>query len=242
MVAIPRTATSFAGMLCSLIPGLCTQSGDCGLSDITIPLSLDQQAALGLPTTPISGIGLGFGVQNYTCSADNVFVSTGAVGEVFDMSGLVSSNNGVLYTISNDLFNFWNSSQVGDDTVQELIEALPCADPPTPVSNQHYFINDDAGGISPVWDFRATPEFEGVADAVIVAKVLANIPDANPTENVSWLHLGKVSGDITDEVYRIFTVGGVPPSSCVSGTTQDISIKYTSQYWFFGGSLGLGSQ
>ena len=125
----------------------------------------------------------------------------------------MSSNNGVLYTVQNDLFNFWNSSQAEDVTVQDLIETLPCADPPTPISNQHYFISNDAGGISPVWDFRATPKFEGVADAVIVAKVLANVSDANPTQNVSWLHLGKVSGDIADEVYRIFTVGGVPPSS-----------------------------
>lgn len=125
----------------------------------------------------------------------------------------MSGNNSVVYTIHNDLFNFWNSPQAGDATVQELIDELPCADPPTPVNNQHYFIDDGAGGISPVWDFRASPEFEGVDDAVIVAKVLANTPDANPAENVSWLHLGKVSGDIADEVYRIFTAGGVPPTS-----------------------------
>lgn len=48
---------------------------------------------------------------------------------------------------------------------------------------------------------------------MFVGKVVANISDVNPTENVPWLHLLKVSGDIADEVYRIFTVGGVAPSS-----------------------------
>ena len=81
------------------------------------------------------------------------------------------------------------------------------------ILSQHYFIKNDAGGLSPVWDFRATQKFKGVANAVFVGKALANTPDVDPTKNVPWLHLGKVSGDISDEVYRIFTVGGVAPSS-----------------------------
>ena len=78
---------------------------------------------------------------------------------------------------------------------------------------QHYFVGNEAGGLSPVWDFRATPKFEGVENATFVGKALANISDADPTKNVPWLHLGKVGGEIADEVYRIFTVGGVAPSS-----------------------------
>lgn len=74
MVAIPTAVTTVAGMLCPLIPGLCPQSTSCDLSGTSIPLCPDQQTALGLPTTPLTAVGLGFGVQNYTCSADNVFV------------------------------------------------------------------------------------------------------------------------------------------------------------------------
>jgi hypothetical protein len=181
----------------------------------------------------------------------------------------VSNNSDLVYTIHNDLFNFWNGSQPGSVTVQQLIDALPCIVPSNVILDQHYFIANGTSGISPVWDSRATPEFQGVADAVFVGTVVADIPDPNPTQNVDWLHLVKVSGDIADEVYRVFTVGGVPPSSvsflfhsaasqalsslipwtvvltrsffiyqCVSGTTEDISIKYVSQYWLFGGSLG----
>lgn len=74
MVAIPTAVTCVTGMFCSLIPALCTQPGTRDLSCATMPLSPDQQAALGLPATPLSAVGLGFGVQNYTCSANNVFV------------------------------------------------------------------------------------------------------------------------------------------------------------------------
>ena len=196
--------------------------------------------------------------------------SAGAVAELFDISCLASTNSKLLSTIDNDVFNLWNSSRADSVTVQQLIATLPNVASKM-ILSQHYFITNAAGGISPVWDFRATPKFKGVANAVFVGKALANTPDANPTKNVPWLHLGKVSGDISDEIYRIYTVGGVAPPSvsshcppvilvfgpvrscidvtlpsqlrqCVSGTTKDISVKYTSQYWFYGGSLGLGSK
>ena len=111
------------------------------------------------------------------------------------------------------MFNLWYSSEAGNVTVQQLIDTLPNTVVANSILGQHYFIDNGAGGIAPVWDSRAIPEFQGVDDAVFVGKVLANVSDPNLTENVSWLHLGKVSGDIADEVYRIFTVGGVPPSS-----------------------------
>jgi len=238
MVAVPSIVTMVAGLFGSSIPGL-SKPGPHNLSNVAIPLSPAQQTALGLPTTPLVAVGLGFGVQNYTCSANNVFVSAGAVAELLDISCLASTNSKLLSTIDNDVFNLWNSSGADSVTVQQLITSLVDS---KMILSQHYFITNAAGGISPVWDFRATPKFKGVANAVFVGKALANTPDANPTKNVPWLHLGKVSGDISDEIYRIYTVGGVAPPSCVSGTTKDISVKYTSQYWFYGGSLGLGSK
>jgi len=242
MVAVPNIVTIAAGMFSSSIPGLPGRPGVCDLSKTTIPLSPAQQTALGSPTTPLAAVGLGFGVQNYTCSSNNVFVSAGAVAELFDISCLASSNSTLLSTIHTDLFNLWDSPRAGNVTIQQLIQALPNVVPECMILAQHYFIQNGAGGISPAWDFRAAPKFEGVAGALFVGKPLANIPDADPTKNIAWLHIGKVSGDISDEVYRISTVGGVAPSSCVSGTTKDISVKYTSQYWFYGGSLGLGSK
>ena len=94
-----------------------------------------------------------------------------------------------------------------------MIDTLPETLPPNKILCQHYFIKNAAGGISPTWDFRATPKFKGVEDAVFVGKALMNTSDVNPTKNVPWLHLVKVSGNISDEIYRISTVGGVAPSS-----------------------------
>jgi len=242
MVAVSNIVAAAAGLFSLSIPGLSGRPGTCDLSKTVIPLSPAQQTALGSPTTPLAAVGLGFGVQNYTCSSNNVFVSTGAVAELFDISWIASSNSPLLSTIDNDLFNLWNSPRAGDVTIQQLIQALPNVVPECTILSQHYFIKNSAGGISPAWDFRATQKFMGVAGALFVGKALANTPDADPTKNIPWLHIGKVSGDISDEIYRISTVGGVAPTSCVSGTTKDISVKYTSQYWFYGGSLGLGSQ
>jgi len=241
MVAVGNAVTAVAGLFSSLI-GMHGQPKICDLSKTTIPLTPAQLTALGSPTTTLAAVGLGFGVQNYTCSSDNVFVSTGAVAELFDISCLASTNSGLLATIDNDLFNLWNSSRAGSITVQQLIDTLPKIVPSCAILSQHYFVKNAAGGISPAWDFRTNPKFQGVPGALFVGKVLAKTPDANPTKNVPWLHVGKDSGDISDEIYRIYTVGGVAPSSCVSGTTKDISVKYTSQYWFYGGSLGLGTK
>jgi len=242
MVAIPSIVTVFLGLFSSAIPGPAKKPGAPDLSNVTIPLTPAQLTALGAPTTPLSAVGLAFGVQNYTCSANNVFVATGAVAELFDISYLASTKSNLISTIHNDLFKIWTSPAANGVTVQQLIEILPKVVPPNLILSQHYFIKNAAGGISPVWDFRATPKFKGIENAVMVGKALANTPDADPTKNVPWLHIGKVSGDISDEIYRIYTVGGVAPSSCVSGATKDISVKYTSQYWFYGGSLGLGSK
>jgi hypothetical protein len=138
------------------------------------------------------------------------------VAELFDISCLASTNSPLLSTVHDDMFKFWNSSQAASVTIQQLIDTLPNILPPNTVLGQHYFIENGSGGISPLWDFRATPNFEGVDDAVFVGKTLANMSDSNPTQNIAWLHVGKVNGSIADEVYRISTVGGVPPSSVSS--------------------------
>jgi len=69
----------------------------------------------------------------------------------------------------------------------------------------------------------------------VVAAGVGNIPSPDGTNDVTWVQLKKVQGDLADSVYRVETVGGQPPSSCTAGS-QPVSIKYTAQYWFFGGS------
>lgn len=73
MVAVPAIITAIAS-LCSSWTGPSKKPGVCDLSKTTIPLSPAQLTVLGPPTTPLAAVGLAFGVQNYTCSTNNVFV------------------------------------------------------------------------------------------------------------------------------------------------------------------------
>ena len=130
---------------------------------------------------------------------------------MFDISHLASTNDPLLYNVSQDLFDVWNAAPA-DVTIQDVIETLPNQLPPDSIFGQHYFNENASGGLDPIWDFRALSKFQGNENAVFVAKVLTTTPADDP-KNVALVHLGKVSGDILDEVYRLFTVGGVPPDS-----------------------------
>jgi len=211
--------------------------GGCDVSSAILPLPSGQSVLKAPSNEPVHFIGVAFGVQNYTCSSANNYTNVGAVAELFDVSCLYHSDPGLLSTIQEPLFAAW-SNFTSDVTIQEAIEFLPHIVPADLILAQHYFIRNSAGGLSPTWDFRATKRFRGVQDALFVGKAAASLPDPiNPAVDVAWLDVGHVSGDIAAEVFRINTVGGQPPSSCTFGSSPNITVKYSSQYWFFGGSL-----
>ena len=100
-------------------------------------------------------------------------------------------------------------------TVQQLAAVIPALISPEVVQSDHYFISNAAGnGISPVWDFRTNQKFQGQENAIFVGKGVGSVvPPVDPPNNINWLRVGKVAGDIADEVYRIDTIGGQPPTS-----------------------------
>lgn len=105
-------------------------------------------------------------------------------------------------------------------TIQDFISFFHAANPPE-ILAQHYFVpNPITGqGVSPKWDFTSSgnPKFAGNPDAFIIAKGKGSIPAPNATNDVNWLDVVNVGGDaggkIADEVFRIDTIGGQPPSS-----------------------------
>jgi len=210
--------------------------GGCNVSADAITLPHNQTALVAPTNLTASFVGVAFGVQNYTCSATSNYTSIGAVAELFDISCLQGTE--LFNTIQEPLFQAW-ANATSNITVQELIATIPAFVPADLILAQHFFIPNPAGaGLSPVWDFRATQRFHGVADALFVGKGVGALPDpVNPAVDITWLQVGRVSGSIADEVFRIDTVGGQPPTSCTFGTSPNISVRYTSQYWFFGGSL-----
>lgn len=198
-----------------------------------------------------------------TCDAFDILSSTGAVAKLYDISCLYHSSPELFDTIQEPIYEAWvnvsTEITVQKITAQEITAVIPTLLSPEVVQANHYFIPNPVGtGLAPVWDFRTTQRFSGKSDAAFVGIGVASVvPPVDPRDNINWLRVGKISGDIADEVYRTDTVGGQPPTSvsllllrvrerrsliagppqCTYGKTKDISVKYTSKYLFFGGSL-----
>lgn len=209
----------------------------CDLSNVQLTLPDAQLAVLGQPNSSHpTAIGVAFGVQNYTCSTNNNFTcvgfiptskrfpdpavlhvffsSTGAVAQLYDISCLYHSSPTLFKTVQEPLYEAWAdlSSEV---TIQQMTAVTPAILSPDIIQADHYFVPNPAGtGLSPVWDFRATKSFHGNRNAYILgASAKSVVAPVDPSDNINWLRIRKVSGEIADEVYRIDTIGGQPPTS-----------------------------
>lgn len=135
------------------------------------------------------------------------------MAELFDISCLSESKYNALATVA---LKAWQAAPAGV-TIQEVIADLGELNPPF-VLGQHYFIvNPVTGsGLSPKWDFTSASE-AGHPDAFVVGARTGDVPDpTDPQTNIDWLSLSAVpglGGDLADQVYRLQTHGGQPPSS-----------------------------
>ncbi|KIJ91875.1 hypothetical protein K443DRAFT_114457 [Laccaria amethystina LaAM-08-1] len=193
----------------ALAAPLIPESCDISHAQMALPAN---QTALAQPSGAPSFVLLGVGVQNYTCSAAGTYASAGAVAQLFDISCLVQSP--------------------AFDNVQDIAFLKPLTR-----MGDHYFVTSPSGtGISPVWDFRAFGRFKGNANAMVLAAKVANLPSPAGPQNVDWLQLKSVSGELATQIYRTDTRSGQPPASCTPGSAL-ISVKYTSKYWLFGSTV-----
>jgi hypothetical protein len=171
------------------------------------------------------------GKQNYTCSASGNYTSTGAVAQLFDISCLFGQ--GEFSNIQDDVFSLWSSCPSTDPSDPGLAQRLKHNWNISPVG-QHYFVNNN-GTLVPVFDFTSTGNLKGNPDAIFFGKKIGDIPSPDGSDNVDWLELQEVSGELANDVYRVNTVRGQPPASCKPGS-GDISVKYTAKYVFVGGN------
>jgi len=189
-----------------------------------------NQTVLVAPTAPKSFVALGVGYQNYTCNAAGTYTSAGAVADLFDLSCL-SAITPIFNNIQDLAFPAWEAAppsfKIGPSTMGY------------PQLGNHYFQPNPSGtGLSPVWDFRAGIA-EGNPNAFVLAAKIGDLPaPPSPTssQDVDWLQLKNVSGELATQIYRTDTRGGLPPTSCTPGSAP-ISLKYVSKYWLFGGSV-----
>lgn len=142
------------------------------------------------------------------------FSAAGAVAQLYDISCLAHSSPELFRTIQEPIYEAWvNMSQ--EVTVQEITHIIPALLSPEVIQADHYFIPNPAGtGLAPVWDFRTTKRFLGNENAIFVGRGVGSVvPPVDPPNNINWLRVANVIGDIADEVYRIDTIGGQPPTS-----------------------------
>ncbi|KAJ7049870.1 hypothetical protein C8F01DRAFT_945551, partial [Mycena amicta] len=195
-----------------------------------------NQTALVAPTTPPRFVTLGVGIQNYTCSsATSTYASIGAVASLFDLSCIEKKSD--FATVQTEAFNIWNAPA----SVHASASSIGARVNAPHLLGFHYFVpspSGTAGAINPKFDFSSTGKFKGDATAFIVAAKAGDIlapPPSNPTKDVDWLMLNGLAGleVLATQVFRIDTVGGQPPSSCVPGTSAPVQVKYTAKYIFF---------
>ncbi|KAI9511575.1 hypothetical protein F5148DRAFT_975031 [Russula earlei] len=190
--------------------------------------ALKTPAPLSSPSSPPRYVTVGIGVQNYTCSPSGNYTSVGAVAELFDISCLYGKPEFV--EIQNDAFNIWSNCPSIDPLERGLRHAVHNRWH-IDVIGQHYFVNE-TGVLLPKFDFTSTGVNKGDPDAFVVAKKTADVPAPNHHDDVDWLELERLSGDLANEVFRVYTREGQPPSSCTPGSAS-ISIKYTAQYCMY---------
>ena len=124
--------------------------------------------------------------------------SAGAVAQLFDISCHVKSP--MFDNIQDVAFARWQATSGTDDCEGDITGM------PLPRMGDHYFVTPPSGtGISPVWDFRAFGRFKGNSAATVLAAKVANLPASDGTENVDWLQLKSISGDLATQVRRILS-------------------------------------
>jgi len=211
------TAALAAPQYSAPIPG-------CNISDVQLALPANNRTAFSTPTSPLSSLVLGVGVQNYTCSTAGIYKSIGAVALLYDLA--CTSHSPVFDDIQDLAYGLWKASPSNFKLPMTI----------TSFMGNHYFITSPSGLI-PVWDYRAGAAKKNPAAFVLAAKV-ADVPAPTGSQDVDWLQLKSISGGLANQIYRTDTRGGSPPASCVPGSAP-ISLKYVAKYWLYGGNVTL---
>lgn len=225
---------SFALLLLA-IPALAwpTATTSCDLSNAILSVP-SNQIALVQPTSAPSFVTLGLGVQNYTCDpTSQTYLNVGAVAELFDISCFYGTL--AFSSIQDDMYTIWSQAPP-DFTTEQFISAL--GKRPI-VLGQHYYVPNPqptmgSPVVSPKWDFTSDAE-QGNPEAFVIGAKVGDIPAPTGSNNIDWVQLRNVEGQLADTVYRVDTKGGQPPASCTVDAPL-LTVRYTAKYWLFGGA------
>ena len=138
--------------------------------------------------------------------------SVGAVADLFEIACLYDTTE--FAEIQVDTFDIWEKYNGLDphewDLVYEFLDVFDI-----PLVGFHYFINYD-GTLLPKFDFTSAGPTEGNPDAFVVGTKVVDVPAPDSARDVDWLELKAMSGKFADDVFRVETIGGQPPTSVSS--------------------------
>ncbi|KAJ7731928.1 hypothetical protein DFH07DRAFT_991053 [Mycena maculata] len=198
----------------------------CDTSEAVMDLPTNQTALVSPSTAPLY-VALGVGIQNYSCSSTTAaYSSIGAVASLFDLSCLDQTSG--FANIQTTAFNLWSAAPAS------LVASSVGGQVGAPnLLGYHYFVIGPSGSLSPEWDFTSTGTNAGNSSAFVIGAKVGDIASPTaPSTDVDWLALNDVEGSLASKIFRIDTVGGQPPTSCVAGSA-DISVKYTAKYYLY---------
>ena len=186
-----------------------------------------NQTQLVRPDTDPNYVVIGVGNQNYTCtdSGNYTYVlvfcihlttlkkshrSVGTVAQMFDISGLYGTSE--FSQIQDDAYDVWSKYQSTDPLEYGLADQLGSKFG-IDVIGQYYFISSSNGTLYPKFDFTSSGPDAGNPEAFVVATKAGDIPSPTGSQDIDWLRLQGLSGELATNVFRVFTKAGQPPAS-----------------------------
>ncbi|KAJ5129792.1 malate dehydrogenase [Penicillium bovifimosum] len=206
--------------------------GNCSLANLSMPLNATT-THLPVPSTNLTlkYIALGRGTQNYTCPSNSPNSkhttiepeATGAAATLFDASCIAASSLALLHEVPEII----SKAPLGSLAFITALLAQGTRSNSIIIGEHHF----NAAG-DPIFDFTLSG-----ADSWIAASKIAAAPAPKATSgsagDVPWLKLGYKKGSGIQEVYRVVTSQGNPPSTC-AGQNATIQVEYAAEYWFYG--------
>ncbi|CAG8198851.1 unnamed protein product [Penicillium olsonii] len=205
--------------------------GNCSLANATMPLNATK-IPLPAPSANLTlkYVALGRGTQNYTCPSNSSSnpkstikpEATGAVATLFDASCLAAASGPILHEVP----ALVSTTPLGSLAFMAALVAQGTRSTNL-IIGEHYF---NAAG-DPLFDLTLSGSKSWIA-----TNKKAAVPAPKSTgasDDVPWLKLGYKKGHDIEEVYRVVTSLGNPPSTC-AGQNATILVPYAAEYWFYG--------
>lgn len=95
---------------------------------------------------------------------------------------------------------------------------------------QHYYVTNPitGSGIDPKWDFTSQGADAGKSDAFVVAAKVNGASAPTGSQDIDWVQLGSLTGNLAKQVYRVQTRLGQPPASVstvfIYGNSFDLTV------------------